>query len=99
MASKVQQHQNAKDNLDGSTEMVFATCLQGIKPILFGNQTFENELHVKSAFKHSNELAQEVHEIRKILEVNEIRNLLNKFIGVLAWSPDSEVWMGEKCWF
>ena len=33
-------------------------------------------------FKHSNELAQEVHEIRK---------LLNKFIGVLPWNPDSEV--------
>jgi hypothetical protein len=51
MASKVQQHQNARDNLDGSTEMVFATCSQGIKPILFRNQTFQNELHVKSAFQ------------------------------------------------
>ena len=51
MDSKVQLLQNAKDNLDGSTEMDFATCLQGIKPILFGNQTFENDFHVKSAFQ------------------------------------------------
>ena len=47
MDSKVQLLQNARDNLDGSTEMDFATCFQGIKPISFQKPTFENGLQVK----------------------------------------------------
>ena len=90
MASKVQQHQNAKDNLDGSTEMVFATCSQGIKPILFRNPTFENELHVKSAFQAL---------LWTCSRGPWDYEPLKSFIGVLAWIPDSEVLMGEKCWF
>ena len=40
----MQLRQNARVNLDGSTEMDFATCFQGIKPMFFQKTTFENGL-------------------------------------------------------